>query len=162
LVAARDEDGDGDFDSWFDRILGRSTFNSDGFWFIMNQALDASRSPMGPVSLAAISPESFDQKLDFELRYSSISDRSRMTTFAAKIGGSYYVVPCGAYVSPPPTPASGLRSCNVAGVTVTLADRRKDELLMQLAGSPAGRRVRFGAWQGLIGRQPTELRFLDP
>lgn len=160
-VCLLDEDGDGDFDSWFDRVMGRSTFRSDGFWFIMNQTLDANRAPLAPVTLTAVPSDQFDQKLDFELRYQSISDRSRVTTFSVKVGGSFYILPCGAYIPEGPASAAALSGCEVAGVTMNLAGRRKDELLIRLAGDFADQRVRFGAWQGLIGRQPTEIRFPD-
>lgn len=159
-VCLLDEDGDGDFDSFFDRTLGRSSFNTDGHWFIMNQPLDRGRAPVGPVTLVPIASERFDQKLELSLRYNSISDRAQATFFTARAGNAFFTVPCSAYLPETGATSTPRSTCEVGGMTITLAGRRKDELLMRLTGSFGEQRVRFGARQALgFGRFISEIRF---
>lgn len=159
-VCVLDEDGDGDFDSFFDRTMGRSTFNTDGHWFIMNQPLDPGRAPVAAVTLVPIPSERFDQKLELSLRYNSISDRARGTFFTARVGNAFFNVPCPAYLPETGATPALRQTCEVAGTTITLAGRRKDELLMRLGGSFGEQRVRFGARQAMgFGRWISEIRF---
>lgn len=159
-VCLLDEDGDGDFDSFFDRTMGRSTFNTDGYWFIMNQPLDPARAPVAPVALVSIPSERFDQKLELSLRYNSISDGAQATFFTARAGNAFFTVPCGAYLPETGATSTVRQTCEIGGMTITLADRRKDELLMRLAGSFGEQRVRFGARQAVgFGRFISEIRF---
>lgn len=159
-VCLLDEDGNGTLDSFFDRTMGRSTFNTDGYWFIMNQPLDPGRAPVGPVTLLPIPSERFDQELELSLRYNSISDRARGTFFTARAGNAFFTVPCGAYLPETSTTPTLRQSCELGGMTITLAGRRKDELLMRLSGSFAEQRVRFGARQAVgFGRFISEIRF---
>lgn len=159
-VCLLDEDGNGSFDSFFDRTMGRSTFNTDGYWFIMNQPLDTGRAPVGAVTLVPIASERFDQKLELSLRYASISDRAQATFFRARTGNAFFSVPCNAYWPETGTAPVGGQACEVAGMTITLAGRRKDELLMRLSGSFADQPVRFGAQQAIgFGRNISEIRF---
>lgn len=159
-VCLLDEDGNGSFDSFFDRTMGRSTFNTDGHWFIMNQPLDSGRAPVAAVALIPIPSERFDQKLELSLRYASISDRARATFFTARVGNAFFNVPCSAYWPETGAAPIGQQTCDVAGMTVTLAGRRKDELLMRLSGSFADQPVRFGAQQAIgFGRNISEIRF---
>lgn len=87
-VCLLDEDGDGDFDSYFTRILGRDFFASDMLWFVMNAKIPAKRDKFdgSGFSINQIDNKLFQEPIKFTLSDASVSSSGDRLSMSVIIG----------------------------------------------------------------------------